>query len=575
MVDKYIRDSERLGLELRQQRRAIADVARPTGTELNNTTTIATQAHTTANTAHTTATQATTQATQAAALAATADTKAEQAGTKAEQAAALAVSVENLARQASSAVESSQAAAREALELAAAARETAAGKNRRVRGSVQPETPAGGWVKGDQWVKENSEGTPVSVKVWNGSQFVDDLILADSVLVPGSNGGVRLADGVVTANTLNADALNFKSAKGLDIVGGSISGGSIVGGSLALSDAVISETGRIEADGRGYTMTPRGSIAYSSGGDKVIKTVAGRTEFAVNWPPVTANTVFEVSLRDVDVRNVSDITFTVYDTQGEIVRYIDKTVIRETPNDLYIDSGSFDSAHRVAKIVVTGRVSIYYMRCVNSLAKGTGLNIHRNNQGSPVVKVTSSGTATEVDSAAFTVYSNDRAGHFVALNNGGLRSPWANVNFMPRSSAVTISPDLRVSGESLLGANTASSVKSNRALPELYKNDRGWFINSETVTLSAPVSEQLTGVVFAFSAFSLSKWRALDEDWNYVFVPKWHAMTHPGDGVKMQLRQYTTNVYKHVFLTDTTVTGVEPNGHGNNRLQALRAVLGV
>ena len=134
--------------------------------------------------------------------------------------------------------------AEKAAQDAANALTTANGKNSRRRGVTKPAPPEGGWVQGDQWVRdiETEPGVfkPVEVLVWNGTAFVSEQIIANEILVFGENGNVRIKDGEVTANTLSADALNFKKGQGMEIIGGKITGGEI---SLAniLSTTVIYE----------------------------------------------------------------------------------------------------------------------------------------------------------------------------------------------------------------------------------------------------------------------------------------------------------------------------------------------
>lgn len=105
-------------------------------------------------------------------------------------------------------------AAREAAEAAANAQTTANGKNARRRGKTEPDPPEGGWAQGDQWAVENDDGKPVEVRVWNGTEFVPDQILADEILVLGDDGVIRLANGVVSAEQLTATAIDGKTITG-------------------------------------------------------------------------------------------------------------------------------------------------------------------------------------------------------------------------------------------------------------------------------------------------------------------------------------------------------------------------
>ncbi len=100
------------------------------------------------------------------------------------------------------------AEARQAIEDAANALTTSNGKNSRRRGQTEPEPPEGGWVQGDQWVVNNAAGEAVEVRVWDGTEFVHETILTGELLVLSSGGVVRLADGVVTADAIAADAID-------------------------------------------------------------------------------------------------------------------------------------------------------------------------------------------------------------------------------------------------------------------------------------------------------------------------------------------------------------------------------
>lgn len=109
---------------------------------------------------------------------------------------------------AGAAAEEALAEARQAIEDAANALVTSNGKNSRRRGQTEPEPPEGGWVQGDQWVVDNAAGEAVEVRVWDGTEFVHETILTGELLVLSSGGVVRLADGVVTADAIAADAID-------------------------------------------------------------------------------------------------------------------------------------------------------------------------------------------------------------------------------------------------------------------------------------------------------------------------------------------------------------------------------
>ncbi|MEV8339203.1 hypothetical protein [Leucobacter sp. NPDC077196] len=124
-------------------------------------------------------------------------------------------------------------AANEAATIAADAKTTADGKNSRRRGQTEPAPPAGGWQQGDQWVVDNAEGVPVEVRVWDGDSFEREQLLASEILVLSEGGTVRIADGAITSPMLSVGALDFKTARGLEV-----QGGRIVGGTFELADLV-------------------------------------------------------------------------------------------------------------------------------------------------------------------------------------------------------------------------------------------------------------------------------------------------------------------------------------------------
>lgn len=103
--------------------------------------------------------------------------------------------------------------AQQAIEDAADALTTSSGKNARRRGHTEPAPPPGGWAEGDQWIVDNADGVPVEVRVWDGVGFVPEQLLAAELLVL-SGGLIRLADGVVTADAIAADAIDGMTITG-------------------------------------------------------------------------------------------------------------------------------------------------------------------------------------------------------------------------------------------------------------------------------------------------------------------------------------------------------------------------
>ena len=85
----------------------------------------------------------------------------------------------------------------------------------------------------------------------------------------------------------------------------------------------------------------------------------------------------------------------------------------------------------------------------------------------------------------------------------------------------------------------------------------------QSITLADPISNQLTGVILAWSAYDNGA--AGDYDWNYIFVPKEHALTYSGSGVAMTLISSTgwTMGAKYVYVSDTSISG-----HSNNNKES-------
>lgn len=102
-----------------------------------------------------------------------------------------------------------------------------------------------------------------------------------------------------------------------------------------------------------------------------------------------------------------------------------------------------------------------------------------------------------------------------------------------------------------------------------------------TATLSDKVSNQLSGIVLVWSAYSNGT--AQNYDWSYYFVPKWHAALHAGQSVDILMMNNTiaSNVMcrKLVYVHDNKIVGNDNNtatgtGYANNA-KVLRAVIGV
>lgn len=108
-----------------------------------------------------------------------------------------------------------------------------------------------------------------------------------------------------------------------------------------------------------------------------------------------------------------------------------------------------------------------------------------------------------------------------------------------------------------------------------------WMQNSDHLTFNQPISEQLTGAVFAWSDFDYNSYTAHNWGWHIFFVPKQHIMLNDGGGIFMA--SAFTGFRKYIYVHDTYVQGNDDNTatgsyNGiplNTRAYVLRYVVGV
>lgn len=108
-----------------------------------------------------------------------------------------------------------------------------------------------------------------------------------------------------------------------------------------------------------------------------------------------------------------------------------------------------------------------------------------------------------------------------------------------------------------------------------------WMQNSDHLTFNQPISEQLTGAVFAWSDFDYNNYTAHNWGWHIFFVPKQHIMLNDGGGIFMA--SAFTGFRKYIYVHDTYVQGNDDNTatgsyNGiplNTRAYVLRYVVGV
>lgn len=108
-----------------------------------------------------------------------------------------------------------------------------------------------------------------------------------------------------------------------------------------------------------------------------------------------------------------------------------------------------------------------------------------------------------------------------------------------------------------------------------------WMINAHKFTLNQPISEQLTGAVFVWSAYDENEKAVRNWGWHMFFVPKQHVIWNDGSGIFMA--NAYTGMRKYIYVHNTYIQGNDDNkatgsGNGiplNTRGYVLRYVLGV
>ena len=114
--------------------------------------------------------------------------------------------------------------------------------------------------QGDMYYRMSGDTPPrlIGIQIRGASAWVTHQILAGSLLVPGSVGSVLIEDGAVTAPKVHVDALNFKTATGMELTSGKV-----IGARVATADTgprtELSTTGlaryRAGTDGDGLVTT--------------------------------------------------------------------------------------------------------------------------------------------------------------------------------------------------------------------------------------------------------------------------------------------------------------------------------
>lgn len=108
-----------------------------------------------------------------------------------------------------------------------------------------------------------------------------------------------------------------------------------------------------------------------------------------------------------------------------------------------------------------------------------------------------------------------------------------------------------------------------------------WMTNTHKFTLNQPISEQLTGAVFVWSAYDENDKAMRDWGWHMFFVPKQHVIWYNRSGIFMA--NAYTGMRKYIYVHNTYIQGNDDNkatgsSNGiplNTRGYVLRYVVGV
>ena len=134
-------------------------------------------------------------------------------------------------------------------------------------------------------------------------------------------------------------------------------------------------------------------------------------------------------------------------------------------------------------------------------------------------------------------------------------------------------------------SNSASGYAMNRSAYELgediilWSGDGYYMDSSQVINFSQPLSYQLNGVVFCWC--HCADGIIQNDNWQYFFVPKTHALNHDGSSVCMDAPY--SGMKKSLYISDEEAVGVDTNAASgttngiawNNANYVLRYVIGV
>lgn len=145
--------------------------------------------------------------------------------TEAKAAQDAAATAQAAAQTAQNAADNAKTIANAAQAAAKGAQTTADGKNKIFSATSEPAHT--GLVPGDLWFQTNSSTQVIGIQTWNGSKFVDYLVVANEILVAGSVGTTQIKNGAITTDLLTSNAVTAIKIAAQTITGDKLNVGSV------------------------------------------------------------------------------------------------------------------------------------------------------------------------------------------------------------------------------------------------------------------------------------------------------------------------------------------------------------
>ena len=357
------------------------------------------------------------------------------------------------------------------------------------------------------------------VLVWNGTEFVHETLLTGELLVLGPGGIVRLADGVVTADAVAADAIDGKVITGATV--------------------------RTAASGQRLQLDSLGLGAYNASGERVLNMETSSGRISIDGvsdsvpPPGATHDTFRALMGPFD--DQAGYLPSPYEDPDNMA-----LAVQYTNNNPYVGSGKANDT--VGLFAENGYTTIKFSRYkINEPPSGLV-----GTQAS-IGFVPDSGLSIAAD--GFLDLSP--ASHLrMKTLMGDVNATGGNINLTSRSGDINLDPSNR--------------LRSTRTLNALWTGAL-FMTDSQSISLPETVSSQLNGIVLEWSDYTggspTNAW------WNYTHIPK--ASTGRGGGsIACPIQNALNMTYKIVNVTNTSIEGHSANNLSPRGRTVLRRVFG-